>query len=194
MSNIARTGRRTSWIAKSAVLSVSYLALGLAADMSDARAQSAPAAQQTEVSSLPPVTITAPEVKRRASTSPAPSRANNGAAKRRSQTARRPEPAAAPKAFAVTHDVRTGTVGYYADSTSTATKTNTPLINVPQSVSVLTRDFIQDQSTHSITDLTRYVPGVAVHQGEGNRDELVRSEEHTLNSSHVTTSRMPSSA
>jgi catecholate siderophore receptor len=34
-------------------------------------------------------------------------------------------------------------------------------------------EFIQDQSTHSITDLSRYVPGVAVHQGEGNRDELV---------------------
>ena len=44
---------------------------------------------------------------------------------------------------------------------------------MPQSVSVLTKDFIQDQSTHSITDLTRYVPGVAIHQGEGNRDELV---------------------
>ena len=25
----------------------------------------------------------------------------------------------------------------------------------------------------SVTDVTRYVPGVAVHQGEGNRDELV---------------------
>jgi catecholate siderophore receptor len=63
--------------------------------------------------------------------------------------------------------------GYYADSTSSATKTNTPLLNVPQSAAVLTKDFIQDQSTHSITDLSRYVPGVAVHQGEGNRDELV---------------------
>jgi catecholate siderophore receptor len=40
-------------------------------------------------------------------------------------------------------------------------------------VSVLSKDFIQDQSTHSITDLSRYVPGVAVYQGEGNRDELV---------------------
>jgi catecholate siderophore receptor len=158
------------------LLSVGYVALGMLTGVQKARAQSAPAVQQTSevpAPSLPPVTITAPETKRRANTSSSPARASNGGARRRLQTARRPEPAAAPKAFAVTHDVRTGTVGYYANSTSTATKTNTPLIDVPQSVSVLTKDFIQDQSTHSITDLSRYVPGVAVHQGEGNRDELV---------------------
>src|SRR5215218_6014464 len=38
------------------------------------------------------------------------------------------------------------TIGYVGTSTSTATKTNTPLINVPQSVSVLTREFIRDQN------------------------------------------------
>ena len=57
--------------------------------------------------------------------------------------------------------------------TSVATKTNTPLINIPQSVNVVTQEFIQDQSFQSLTDVTRYVPGVAIHQGEGNRDELV---------------------
>jgi catecholate siderophore receptor len=59
------------------------------------------------------------------------------------------------------------------NSTAVATKTNTPLVNIPQSVSVLTKSFIQDQSPQNLTDLTRYVPGVAIHQGEGNRDELV---------------------
>ena len=93
--------------------------------------------------------------------------------RRRSQSARRPEPASAPKTFGVSQDARTGTVGVYANSTSTATKTNTPLINIPQSVNVLTKEYIQDQGTHSITDLSRYVPGVVVHQGEGNRDELI---------------------
>lgn len=66
-----------------------------------------------------------------------------------------------------------GTAGYLAPSTSVATKTNTPLINIPQSINVITKDFIKDQSFQSVTDVTRYVPGVAVHQGEGNRDELV---------------------
>jgi len=37
----------------------------------------------------------------------------------------------------------------------------------------VTRDFIRDQGFQSLTDVTRYVPGVAIHQGEGNRDELV---------------------
>jgi outer membrane receptor for monomeric catechols len=63
-----------------------------------------------------------------------------------------------------------GTAGYVANNTSVATKTNTPLINIPQSLNVVTKAFIKDQSP---TDVTRYVPGVAVHVGEGNRDELV---------------------
>jgi catecholate siderophore receptor len=72
-----------------------------------------------------------------------------------------------------TQDARTGTVGYYSNSTSVATKTNTPLVDIPQSINVITKDFIRDQSQQNLTDVTRYVPGVAVHQGEGNRDELV---------------------
>ncbi len=66
-----------------------------------------------------------------------------------------------------------GTDGYVANSTSVATKTNTPVINIPQSLSVVTKDFIKDAGFQNFTDFTRYVPGVAVHQGEGNRDELV---------------------
>src|SRR5215813_13595551 len=72
-----------------------------------------------------------------------------------------------------TQDARTGTVGVYSNSTAVATKTNTPLVNIPQSVNVVTKEFIKDQSFQNLTDVTRYVPGVAIHQGEGNRDELV---------------------
>src|SRR5436305_5784037 len=153
-----------------ALLSVSYAALAGA----PAHAQTAGTPPQAQAGSqLPPISVTAPEVKRRANSASA-QRADRGGARRRVQAARRPEPQAAPNAaFAESQDARTGTVGVYANSTSVATRTNTALLNVPQSVAVLTKDFIQDQSTHSITDLTRYVPGVAVHQGEGNRDELV---------------------
>src|SRR5262249_25493102 len=72
-----------------------------------------------------------------------------------------------------TQDARTGTVGVYSNSTAVATKTNTRLINIPQSLNVLTKSFIADQSFQSVTDATRYVPGVAVHQGAANSDELV---------------------
>jgi catecholate siderophore receptor len=66
-----------------------------------------------------------------------------------------------------------GQVGYVATRTSTATKTDTPLLNVPQSVSVITKDFVRDQATQSVGDAIRYVPGVIPHQGEGNRDDVV---------------------
>lgn len=72
-----------------------------------------------------------------------------------------------------TSTAATTTDGYVATSTSVATKVNTPLIDIPQSVSVVTKELIEDQNPQNLTDVTRYVPSVAVHQGEGNRDELV---------------------
>jgi catecholate siderophore receptor len=54
-----------------------------------------------------------------------------------------------------------------------ATKTPTPLLNVPQSVTVVGAKQIQDQLMMSMGDVLRYVPGVAVHQGENNRDQII---------------------
>jgi catecholate siderophore receptor len=53
---------------------------------------------------------------------------------------------------------------------TTATRTLTPLRDVPQSVTVITRDTIADQSMQSMADVVRYIPGVGMGQGEGNRD------------------------
>jgi catecholate siderophore receptor len=95
----------------------------------------------------------------------------------RRPAAPQPAPVASAQAGAQlpadTQDARTGTAGVYSNSTAIATKTNTPLINIPQSVSVLTKSFIQDHGVQNLNELTRYVPGIAIHQGEGNRDELV---------------------
>ncbi len=62
--------------------------------------------------------------------------------------------------------------GYQATRTSTATKTDTPLIDVPQAISVITQEQISDQSVQNVSDAVRYVPGVTSSQGEGNRDAL----------------------
>lgn len=163
-SNQTVTGR----VMKAVLLSASCLALGLLAAPGKIHAQSPGGSQ------LPPVDVSPPDRQkpRATRTSNAP-RANRTGA-RRTQTAQRPptEPAAQPT-FGPTQNTRTGTVGVYSNSTSVATKTNTPLVNIPQSLSVVTRDTIRDQSLQSVTELTRYVPGVAIHQGEGNRDELV---------------------
>lgn len=56
---------------------------------------------------------------------------------------------------------------------STATKTDTPLRDVPQSVTVITREVIAQQTMQSMGDVVRYVPGIGIAQGEGNRDTPV---------------------
>jgi catecholate siderophore receptor len=168
----ASNGRSEKYLAAASRMVIAAAMLGVLAGGSQAHAQSAGGSQAKPDSQLPPISVTAPDAQRRSNSAPS-QRADRGAPRRTSRASREQKPAPAPKQFAVPQDVRTGTVGYYTDSTSVATKTNTPLLNVPQSVSVLSKEFIQDEGTHSITDLTRYVPGVAVHQGEGNRDELV---------------------
>lgn len=51
---------------------------------------------------------------------------------------------------------------YVATRTSAGTKTDTPIIEVPQSISVVTRKQIQDQGAQTVTEALRYVPGVKV--------------------------------
>jgi catecholate siderophore receptor len=63
--------------------------------------------------------------------------------------------------------------GYDADSTSSATKTDTLLIDVPQSVAILSREQLDDQAVEQLNDALRYVPGVVLGQGEGHRDQIV---------------------
>ena len=61
-------------------------------------------------------------------------------------------------------------VGYSVPAVSSATKTTTPLRDVPQAVSVVSSALIADQRMSSMADVTRYMPGVGFAQGEGNRD------------------------
>ena len=66
----------------------------------------------------------------------------------------------------------TGIDGYIATGTSTATKTNTPLKNIPQSISVVTKQQAEDRGSESLGEALAYVPGVVVAQGEGHRDQI----------------------
>ena len=69
--------------------------------------------------------------------------------------------------------------GYRAAESITATKTDTPLIDVPQSITVVTRERMDDQSLLSVADVLRYVPGATVGQGEGNRDQITLRGQNT---------------
>lgn len=61
----------------------------------------------------------------------------------------------------------------YQILTSSSLKTSTPLLDVPQSVAIVTQDLIRDQNMMSMADVVRYVPGVTMAQGEGHRDAPV---------------------
>lgn len=60
--------------------------------------------------------------------------------------------------------------GYQVELSRTATKTDTALVNVPQSITVVTDELIRDQAMTGMADVVRYVPGVGMAQGEGHRD------------------------
>lgn len=63
--------------------------------------------------------------------------------------------------------------GYTVPVTATATRTPTPLRDVPQSVSVVTKELVRDQAMLSMGDVVRYIPGITAVQGENNRDQVV---------------------
>jgi catecholate siderophore receptor len=67
----------------------------------------------------------------------------------------------------------TDSASYQVPAVSSGTKTVTPLRDVPQSITVVTREQIKDQQMLSISDVVRYVPGITAHQGENNRDQLI---------------------
>jgi catecholate siderophore receptor len=62
------------------------------------------------------------------------------------------------------------TARYSVPAVTSATKTTTPVREVPQSISVVSSALIADHRMASMADVTRYMPGVGFAQGEGNRD------------------------
>lgn len=63
-----------------------------------------------------------------------------------------------------------GVSGYVASRSSTATKTNTPILDIPQSVTVITKEQAKDQGSRDLSKALTYVPGIVMGQGEGHRD------------------------
>lgn len=60
----------------------------------------------------------------------------------------------------------------YADQVN-ALKAPTPIIDVPQSLSIVTAEDILQRGFNSVSDIINYVPGVNASQGEGHRDAIV---------------------
>ena len=60
----------------------------------------------------------------------------------------------------------------YSDQVN-ALKTPVPVLNVPQTVTIVTDDDIRSQGFREIGDIVRFTPGVNTSQGEGHRDAVV---------------------
>ena len=59
---------------------------------------------------------------------------------------------------------------YGAKSTTTATKTDTDIRNIPQALTVISEKQIEDQGIRSVAELLTFVPGASPATGESNRD------------------------
>ncbi|MGX7741097.1 TonB-dependent siderophore receptor [Rhodopseudomonas parapalustris] len=114
----------------------------------EAMAQSA---QETSVA-LPPVTVQSSERRavRRAQPTPAASRAVPARTSAREPAA----PAARPVNASNTSD------RYAARTSATATKTDTPVLETPQSISTVTRRQMDDQNVQTVANALRYSAGV----------------------------------
>lgn len=121
---------------------------------SPAQSQSSPpAASQSD--SLPEVRVRAPQQRRATRARPAQRTGTETAVQQQA-----PLPPAA-----ISQGAERGTgpvVGYVAGTSVTSTKTDTPILETPQSISVVTRDQMVAQQTQSISEALYYTPGVSL--------------------------------
>ena len=82
-----------------------------------------------------------------------------------------PEGQAKPGTFAVPETTVSGQKenDYKAESATTATKTDTPLRDVPQSVSVVTESLVKSQNAFNLRDALKNVSGLTIAAAEGGR-------------------------
>jgi iron complex outermembrane receptor protein len=136
---------------------VSYLALTLHAPLA-AHAQTAPSASST----LPAVTVDAPkqQAKRRAATRPSARARSTSRNVARSRGTEQAAPASPANGRGGIERANGPVNGYVANQSATATKTDSPILTTPQSISVVTQDQISAQQAQSMNEALRYTPGV----------------------------------
>ncbi len=91
-------------------------------------------------------------------------------------------PAVSVQADAVSETAYGPTEGYVANRAMTATKTDTALIETPQSISIITEQQIVEQGGKTLQDIVRYSAGVTAEAyGLDNRGDwlFIRGTEHT---------------
>lgn len=134
-------------------------AWGLSAGMDPALAQSV--APRATGNVLPPVSVDAPAAPRArpAVARPAP---RSGTTRRSATPRTRAVEAPVAQPLVSTAASPGQVVGYVATTAGTGTKNDTPIVQVPQTINVITADQIRDQGAQSVSQALGYTPGVSV--------------------------------
>jgi iron complex outermembrane recepter protein len=113
--------------------------------------------------SLPPVTVDAPKQQAARPTQPSRRAARSQSGARRATAPPQQQQTVDSAGRGGIGERGTGpVVGYLATQSVTATKTDTPILTTPQSISVVTKDQIEDQGAQNLTEALRYTPGVTI--------------------------------
>ncbi|CUT15556.1 Ferrichromeiron receptor [Bradyrhizobium sp.] len=108
---------------------------------------------QSGAQNIPSVTVSAPEARRR------PASVQRSAPRSSQQTANRSRPQP-PRNVGFVETPRGPVHGYVAGRSSSGTKTNTPIMETPQAVSVIGAEQIRDQKPNKLDEVLRYTAGV----------------------------------
>lgn len=113
--------------------------------------------------SLPAVTVEAPKQqprpRSRATAAGVGAHRNTRRSTARTTAARAVPAPAARNALSVSDRLYPGTQGYVANTSSVASKTDTPLIETPRSVTVIDRKELDDRAVNNVVDAVRYTAG-----------------------------------
>jgi iron complex outermembrane receptor protein len=149
--------------------------------------------------SLPPVNVDAPQQRIRPAVAQSSSRGTITRAARSKRAAQAPQPASAATASSRGGgEHANGPVhGFVATRSGTASKTDTPLIETPQSVSVITTDQVRNQGAESIGAALRYTAGVSGDVNGGSDTRFgglqIRGFDMTMPGLYIDGLRVPSS-
>lgn len=129
-------------------------------------ASSAANAQTTRdgATSLPAVTVDSPAARQRTVSAPRRASSARRAPQRVAAPVRQPQPIApVPSGPGIGPERANGpVVGYTATLSASGTKTDTPILETPQSISVVTRDQIRARGVQNVAEALEYIPSVTI--------------------------------
>ncbi|MCC8980756.1 TonB-dependent siderophore receptor [Bradyrhizobium sp. 10BB] len=154
----SKRGLLGSTAAINAALLGSIMLAAAGANVASAQAQSSP--PQNNASVLPAVTVDQPGAakKRAAAASSQNTRFSRAVAANRRSRVATPAQSQAPRSQGSSGNIGT-TTGYVATGSTAGTKTNTALIETPQSLSVVTQQELRDRNVQTLKDAVNYTPG-----------------------------------